>query len=77
MSEGNSVGVKSSVVKRKASKKRRGFQGLPKWKQEAKKQQPNDVSQLTFVPDSEVGFQDDESEIPHVSASKRKLQTTQ
>ena len=75
MPKGNRIGSKLSVLSRGRSKKRSGFKGIPKWKNEAKKRQPKDVSEIAFIPDSDVGRDSDVSEtgnIP-VSASRRKL----
>ena len=47
MPKGNPIGSKSSVIKRRRGKKRSGFQGIPKWKKEAEKREPKDMSVIS------------------------------
>jgi len=64
MPKGNRVGSKAAVVKRSKSKKRSGFLGTPKWRKDEERKRPKSTSEITFVPDCDVGSESDCSEKP-------------
>ena len=74
MPKGNRVGSKVAVVKRTKSKKRSGFLGTPKWRKDEERRRPKSTSEITIVPDCDVGSDSDCSEkpLPVKSSSKRK-----
>jgi len=55
MPKGNPFGSKSSVVAKRSSKKRSGFRGTPGWRKKVEESRPKDATQLTFIPDCDVG----------------------